>query len=436
MGDRRTLIERVQAREILDSRGHPTIEVEVVLSGGAYGRAAAPAGASTGRNEAQELRDGGQRFRGRGVRKAVANVHERIAPALRGMDATEQWSIDRLLLELDGTPTKAGLGANAIVGVSLAVARAAAAALGLPLFTYLGGRAARHLPVPLFNVLNGGRHADNTLDVQEFLLIPHGMPSFAEALRAGAEVYAALRELLRARGYGTAVGDEGGFSPSGIKSQEEAIELLLQAIEQAGYVPGRQIALGLDVAASELAEGDAYNFRRSGGGRQTTDELIAWYEELARQYPLVLLEDGLGELDWEGWRRLTQRLGKQLLLVGDDLFVTNPKLLQRGIAEGVANAILIKPNQIGTLSETIEAVQMAHRAHYYTILSHRSGETEDPIIAHLAVGLGAYGLKAGAPCRGERTAKYNELLRIEEVLGSDAVYVGTAGLFPQVVSHT
>ncbi len=433
MGSGRTCIEQIRAREILDSRGQPTLEVEVILAGGVRGRAAVPAGASTGRREAVELRDGGQRYRGRGVQKAIANVHERIAPALRGMDALEQWAIDAQLRHLDGTPTKAELGANAVLGVSLAVAQAAAAALGLPLFTYLGGAAARCLPVPLFNVLNGGRHAENSLDVQEFLLIPHGVPSFAEAVRAGAEIYAALRDLLRVRGYSTAVGDEGGFAPQ-VRSHEEALELLVAAIEHAGYRPGVQVAIGLDVAASELARHGGYEFPRSRQPTQTAEELIAWYEQLAASYPILSIEDGLGEDDWAGWQKLTQRLGGRLQLVGDDIFATHPALLARGIAEGVANAILVKPNQVGTLSETAETVQLAHRAGYRTILSHRSGETEDVTIAHLAVGFGAGQIKAGAPCRGERTAKYNELLRIEEALGRQALFAGTLGLFQRSVS--
>lgn len=435
MGNGRTWIERVRAREILDSRGAPTLEVEVLLSSGTVGRAAVPAGASTGEHEAVELRDGGRRYGGRGVQRAIANVHERIAPALRGMDAADQWAVDACLHELDGTPTKSVLGANAVVGVSLAVAKAAAAALGVPLFAYLGGATARYLPVPLLNVLNGGRHADNALDVQEFLLIPHGAPTFAEALRAGAEVYAALREVLRSRGYSTAVGDEGGFAPPELRSHEEALELLVHAIEQAGYRPGAEVAVGLDVAASELVHDGLYRFARSGRPPQTAADLIAWYEDLAQHYPLVSLEDPLGEADWIGWRELTQRLGGRLQLVGDDLFVTNVAFLQRGIREGVANAILIKPNQVGTLSETIEAVHLAHRAGYRTILSHRSGETEDTTIAHLAVGLGVLQIKAGAPCRGERTAKYNELLRIEELLGTRAVFAGTLGLFQREVSQ-
>ncbi len=434
MGDRRTCIEQIWAREILDSRGQPTVEVEVLLVGGARGRAAVPSGTSTGQREALELRDGEQRYGGRGVRKAIANIHERIAPALRGMDATDQWAIDERLRQLDGTPTKSILGANAIVGVSLAVAHAAAAALGLPLFAYLGGSTLRYLPVPLFNVLNGGRHADNALDVQEFLLIPHGAPSFTDALRAGAEVYSTLRGLLRQRGYGTAVGDEGGFAPQ-VRSHEEALELLVIAIERAGYRPGSEIALGLDVAASELARNGVYEFSRSGGQIRTSAELIDWYEHLARQYPVVSIEDGLGENDWIGWQHLTQRLGSRLQLVGDDVFVTNATLLQQGIEAGVANAILIKPNQVGTLTETIETVQLAHRAGYRTILSHRSGETEDVTIAHLAVGLGVWQIKAGAPCRGERTAKYNELLRIEQALGTRALFAGAFGLFRVVPSE-
>lgn len=433
MGNGRTCIEQIRAREILDSRGQPTLEVEVILAGGSRGRAAVPAGASTGRREAVELRDGGQRYSGRGVQRAIAAIHERIAPALRGRDAAEQWAIDAYLCQLDGTATKAVLGANTVLGVSLAVAHAAAAALGLPLFAYLGGTAARCLPVPLFNVLNGGRHADNSLDVQEFLLIPHGVPSFAEALRAGAEIYAALRELLRTRGYSTAVGDEGGFAPQ-VRSHEEALELLVAAIERAGYRPGTQVALGLDVAASELARKGRYEFPRSQRPAQAAKELIAWYEQLVAAYPIVSIEDGLGEEDWAGWRELTQRLGSRLQLIGDDIFVTHPALLERGVAEGVANAILIKPNQVGTLSETVETVQLAHRAGYRTVFSHRSGETEDVTIAHLAVGFGAGQIKAGAPCRGERTAKYNELLRIEEALGAQACFAGQLGLFQRSVA--
>lgn len=433
MGSGRTCIERLRAREILDSRGQPTIEVEVVLAGGAWGRASVPSGASTGAREAVELRDGGQRYGGRGVQRAIERIHQQIAPALLGMDATEQQAIDACLCQLDGTPTKSALGANAILGVSLAVAKAAAAACGLPLFAYLGGMTARYLPVPLLNVLNGGRHADNALDIQEFLLIPHGAPSFAEALRAGAEVYAVLRELLRKRGYGVAVGDEGGFAPRELRSHEEALEILVAAIEHAGYRAGADIALGLDVAASELARGQFYEFPRSGTQPQTAAELIAWYENLAERYPLLSLEDGLGEEDWEGWRQLTQRLGSRLQLVGDDLFVTHAELLRRGIADGVANAVLIKPNQVGTLTETLETVQLAHRSGYRTIVSHRSGETEDTTIAHLAVGLSIGQIKTGAPCRGERTAKYNELLRIEQELGASAVFAGTLGLFRQHV---
>lgn len=435
MGTGRTCIERLRAREILDSRGHPTVEVEVVLTGGARGWAAVPSGASTGTREAVELRDGGRRYGGRGVQRAIAAIHERIAPELIGMDATDQRAIDTRLCHLDGTPTKSALGANAILGVSLAVAKAAAAALGVPLFAYLGGLSARYLPVPLLNVLNGGRHADNALDIQEFLLIPHGAPSFAEALRAGAEVYAVLRELLRKRGYSVAVGDEGGFAPRELRSPEEALQLLVEAIEHAGYRAGEDIALGLDIAASELARDGRYEFPRAGTPAKTAAELIAWYEELAERYPLLSLEDGLGEHDWQGWQQLTRRLGARLQLVGDDLFVTNAELLRRGIAEGVANAVLIKPNQIGTLSETLETVQLAHRSGYRTIVSHRSGETEDTTIAHLAVGWGILQIKTGAPCRGERTAKYNELLRIEQELGTSAVFAGTLGLFQQQVSQ-
>jgi enolase (EC 4.2.1.11) len=425
-------IEQVRAREILDSRGNPTLEVEVVLGDGSVGRAAVPSGASTGRHEAVELRDGEARYRGKGVRRAVAAVMEVLAPAVRGMDACRQAEIDLRLCELDGTPNKARLGANALLGVSLAVCHAAAASLRLPLFAYIGGALVRTLPIPLLNVLNGGRHAENSLDIQEFLLIPHGARSFAEALQMGAETYHALGALLRKRGYSTTVGDEGGFAPM-LSSHEEALELLVQAIEQAGYRPGEHIAIGLDVAASELFEDGQYHLRRSRRERLSSEELIGWYGELLGRYPIVSIEDGLAEDDWAGWKLLTGALGARVQLVGDDLFVTNPERLQRGIAEGIANAVLIKPNQIGTLTETVETVRLAHRFGYRTVISHRSGETEDVTIAHLAVGLGIGQIKTGAPCRGERTAKYNELLRIEEVLGVQADYAGTLpGLFRSV----
>ena len=411
------------AREILDSRGNPTVEADIVLESGAIGRAAVPSGASTGEHEAVELRDGGHRFMGRGVQQAVSNVNRRLAPRLRGMDAKEQQKIDELLIKLDGTPDKSHLGANAILGASLAVARAQAHAEGLPLYRYLGGTRAKILPVPMFNVLNGGAHADNNIDVQEFMIIPIGMNRFSEALRAGAEIFESLREVLVRKGYSTSVGDEGGFAPR-LKGNSEAVELLLEAISQASYRPGDQVALGLDVAASEFFEEGRYVFKKSDGRRMEKEDLVRLYEEWVRQYPIISIEDPLSEDDWEGWKLITEALGEKVQLVGDDIFVTNKARLERGIREKIANSILVKVNQIGTLTETLETIHLAKDSGYTTIISHRSGETEDTTIADLAVGTHAGQIKAGAPSRGERTAKYNQLLRIEEELGKRAVFAG------------
>lgn len=413
----------VFAREILDSRGNPTVEVEVTLEDGSVGRVAVPSGASTGAFEALELRDKDpKRFHGKGVLKAVANVNDEIRPEVVGMDASEQAAIDRLLIELDGTPEKSRLGANAILGVSLAVAKAAAESLGLPLYRYLGGVNARELPVPMMNVLNGGKHADNNVDIQEFLIMPVGAASFAEGLRMGAEVFHSLKSVLQERKLSTAVGDEGGFAPN-LGSNEEALEVLLEAIRRAGYRPGEDVALAIDAAATEFFRNGKYVF--AGEGRTlTTAEIIDYYEELCRNYPIVSLEDPLAEEEWAGWRELTARLGRKVQVVGDDLFVTNTSRLARGIQEGVANSILIKVNQIGTLTETLEAVEMARRAGYTAIISHRSGETEDVTIADLAVAVNAGQIKTGAPSRTDRVAKYNQLLRIEEELEEAALYRG------------
>jgi len=418
-------ISEIHAREILDSRGNPTVEVEVVLESGGFGRAAVPSGASTGTREAVELRDGdGKRYGGKGVRRAVTNVIEVIAPELDGMEATEQAAVDRALLELDGTPNKSALGANALLGVSLAVARAAADESGLSLYQYLGGAGARLLPVPLMNILNGGVHADNGLDIQEFMLVPAGAQNFSEALRMGAEVFHALKGLLRDKGLSTGVGDEGGFAPA-LGSNTAPLDLLMQAIERAGYRPGEDALIALDPAASEFFHGGRYRFRAEGKER-TPEEMIAFYESLLDRYPLCSIEDGLAEQDWDGWVALTRRLGSRIQLVGDDIFVTNPTILAEGIKKGVANAILIKVNQIGTLTETLEAVELAKRAGYGTVISHRSGETEDAFIADLAVAVNAGQIKTGSLARGERTAKYNQLLRIEEELGEAASWPGRA----------
>lgn len=416
-----TIINEMRAREILDSRGNPTVEVEVLLESGSRGWAAVPSGASTGTYEAVELRDGDEhRFLGKGVLRAMGNVNSIIAPEMVGLDALDQIAVDRVLCELDGTPNKSKLGANAVLGVSLAVARAAANHLGFPLYRYLGGVGAHMLPVPLMNVINGGAHADNNLDVQEFLIMPVGVGSFAKALRAGAEVFQHLKKILARKGLSTSVGDEGGFAPN-LTNTEEALELILEAIRAAGYRPGKEVALGLDVAASELYKEGIYHFPGEGKDR-TTQEMIGYYEDLAGRYPIISIEDGLAEDDWSGWVELTRRLGRKVQVVGDDLFVTNTDKLSRGIAEGAANAMLVKVNQIGTLTETLAAVEMAHRAGYATIISHRSGETEDTTIADLAVAVNSGRIKSGAPARGERVAKYNQLLRIEEELGEAATY--------------
>jgi enolase len=417
-----TNIVGVRAREVLDSRGNPTLEAEVELEGGAVGRAMVPSGASTGTHEALELRDGGSRYGGKGVRRAVASVNERIAPELIGMDALDQEAVDRAMLELDGTPNKANLGANAILGVSLATARAAAEALGLPLYRYLGGVQGVVLPVPLMNVLNGGKHADNRVDFQEFMLVPAGAPSFQEALRIGVEVFHALKGVLKARGYSTNVGDEGGFAPD-LRSNEEAVELLLEAIQKAGYTPGKEVGLALDVAATELYREGRYHLE--GEGRVLSrEEMVDLLARWAERYPILSIEDGLAEDDWEGWRLLTERLGDRVQLVGDDLFVTNPLRLKEGMERKVANAILVKVNQIGTLSETLETVRLAQRSGYRVVISHRSGETEDAFIADLAVAVNAGQIKTGSASRSDRLAKYNQLLRIEEHLGQAARFLG------------
>ncbi len=419
-------IENVRGREILDSRGNPTVEAEVYLETGDYGWAAVPSGASTGKHEALELRDGNKkRYKGKGVLKAVEHINNIIASKIIGLYAYEQERIDRVMIELDGTENKSGLGANAILAVSLAVARAAAAAYGMPLFRYLGGVGARVLPVPLMNIINGGAHADNNVDFQEFMIVPAGFDSFKEAIRAGSEIFHSLKSVLKSKGYSTAVGDEGGFAPN-LKSNEEAIELILKAIEDAGYKAGEQVYLALDVAASELYEDGAYVLRWSTGEKLTAEKLVDLYEKLVDSYPIISLEDGLAEDDWEGWKILSQRLAHRIQIVGDDLFVTNIKRIKKGIEEGIANSVLIKLNQIGTLTETIEAIELAHRAGYTTIISHRSGETEDPFIADLAVAMGTGQIKTGSASRSERIAKYNRLLRIEDMLGGDARFAGKA----------
>src|SRR5258706_3792412 len=430
-------IEEIVAREILGSRGNPTLEVDCILDGGVGGRAVVPSGASTGSREALELRDGGKRYGGKGVRKAVGNVLDEIAPRLHGMDARDQARIDRALIDLDGTPGKSRLGANAVLGASLAVARAAAEASGLPLYAYVGGPAATVLPVPMLNVLNGGAHADNSVDVQEFMLVPIGFDRFGDALRAGVEVYHALKGVLKSAGLVTAVGDERGFAPN-LKSYREALDLLVKAIGKAGYTPGKQIALAVDVAASELVEKQkgkakgSVRYALAGEGRSglSASDLIAPYRDWLGAYPLVSIEDGLAEDDREGWRELTAELGAQVQLIGDDLFVTNPAILAQGIADGLANALLVKFNQIGTLTETLEAVEMAKTHAYANVISHRSGETEDTTIADLAVATRAGQIKTGAPCRSDRVAKYNRLLRIEEELDGVATYPG-AKAFPR-----
>ncbi len=417
----------IRAREILDSRGNPTVEADVILETGAMGRAAVPSGASTGEPDALELRDADpKRYGGKGVLRAVQHIEETIAPALRGMQAGEQIALDRALLDLDGTPNKERLGANSILAVSMASARAAAEELGLPLYRYLGGPMARTLPVPMMNILNGGAHATNTVDFQEYMIVPVGAESFSEALRIGAEVFHSLKKVLVKRGLSTGVGDEGGFAPN-LESDQKALDVIIEAIETARYAPGKQVALALDVAASELYDKDGkYTFKKSGGGRFDAKGMIDLYTKWLDEYPIVSIEDGLAEDDWDGWAALTSALGDRVQLVGDDLFVTSTERLARGIESHVANAILIKVNQIGTLTETLEAIEMARSAGYLSIISHRSGETEDTFIADLAVGTGAGQIKTGSASRTDRVAKYNQLLRIEEILGEAAEYPGGA----------
>ena len=422
-----TEIVDVYAREVLDSRGNPTVEVEVALSCGVVGRAIVPSGASTGEREALELRDGDKtRYQGKGVLKAVENVNEVIAPEIVGMYADNQVEVDKKLLELDGTPFKKNLGANALLGVSLACARAAAEAFGLPLYQYLGGVNAKVLPTPMMNVINGGAHADSTVDFQEFFIIPAGFDTFHEALRAGVETFHALKDVLKKKGYVTSVGDEGGFAPSCKDGNTEPLELIMEAITKAGYVPGKQIFMGMDVAASEFYDDTTktYDLKKSGQGVKTSEEMISWYEEMVAKYPIITIEDGLGEKDWDGWKVLTERLGNKIQLVGDDLFVTNPSILREGIKKGIANSILIKVNQIGTLTETLDAIRMAQINGYTTMVSHRSGETEDTTIADLSVAVNAGQIKTGSASRTDRMAKYNQLLRIEDELGDTAVFEG------------
>jgi len=417
-----TMIDAIRAREVLDSRANPTVEAEVYLIDGSFGRAAVPSGASTGSKEAIELRDGGARYMGRGVTEAIGHIRDTIAPAIVGMDATEQEAIDQIMLDLDGTPNKAHLGANAILAVSLATARAAAGSLGIPLFRYLGGPSARVLPVPMMNVLNGGAHAANSVDIQEFMIVPAGFPTFRESLRAGVEVYHALRKVLAGRGLSTNVGDEGGFAPD-LAANRDALEVLVEAVDAAGYELGKEIGFALDIAANEIYREGRYQFE---GAALKSEEFVDYLGELAGEFPLVSIEDGLDESDWEGWQILTQKLGGRMQLVGDDVFVTNEEILRKGIADGVANSILIKVNQIGSLSETLHTMELAERAKYGRVVSHRSGETEDTFISHLAVATNAGQIKTGAPARSERAAKYNQLLRIEERLGSQARYAGWA----------
>jgi enolase len=415
-------IHIVHARQVLDSRGNPTVEAEVTTSTGGFGRAIVPSGASTGALEAVELRDGSDEYGGKGVKRAVANINDVIGPAITGTDVTRQEHIDQAMIDLDGTPNKGSLGANAILAVSLAVARAAAATVGIPLYRYLGGPAARQLPVPCLNVLNGGAHAANSVDIQEFMIVPAGLPSYAEALRAGVEVYHALKKVIAGRGLATNVGDEGGFAPN-LATNEAALELLIEAIGVAGYELGDEIALALDVAATELYREGQYNLE---GRELSSGEMVDYLAGLVDKYPLVSVEDGMAENDWDGWNALTERLGRKVQLVGDDVFVTNQEILRKGIGQKTANAILIKVNQIGTVSETLHTMELARRASYGLMISHRSGETEDTFISHLAVATNAGQIKTGAPARGERTAKYNQLLRIEERLGNEARFPGWA----------
>jgi enolase len=414
----------IYAREILDSRGNPTVEVEVALESGVIGRAAVPSGASTGEREALELRDGDKsRYLGKGVLKAVGHVNEVIAAELIGWEASDQIGIDRKLLEMDGTDFKSKLGANALLGVSMACAKAAAEDAGLPLYQYLGGANAKELPLPMMNIINGGEHADNNVDIQEFMIMPAGAESFKEALRMGAEIFHALKKVLSGKGYNTAVGDEGGFAPD-LKSNEEALQVIVEAIEAAGYKPGEDVLLALDVAASELYKDGQYNFANEQQPLKTAAETVAFYEDLVARYPIVSIEDGLAENDWDGWKLMTEKLGDKIQIVGDDLFVTNTKILKEGIEKGIANSILIKVNQIGTLTETLEAIEMAKRAGYTAVASHRSGETEDTTIADLAVATNCGQIKTGSLCRTDRVCKYNQLLRIEDELDEPAVFNG------------
>ncbi|UCZ52621.1 phosphopyruvate hydratase [Bacillus shivajii] len=422
-----TIITDVYARQVLDSRGNPTVEVEVHTESGAYGRALVPSGASTGEYEAVELRDGGDAWMGKGVLKAVENVNEVIAPELVGFDALDQLGIDQLMIELDGTDNKGKLGANAILGVSMAVARAAAEALGLPLYVYLGGFNAKTLPTPMMNILNGGEHADNNVDIQEFMVMPVGAESFTQALQMGAEIFHNLKKVLKDKGYNTAVGDEGGFAPN-LASNEEALSTIIEAIEAAGYKPEEEVVLAMDVAASEIFEDGKYNLKGEGVVK-TSEEMVAFYEDLCSKYPIVSIEDGLDENDWEGFKQLTDKLGDKVQLVGDDLFVTNTEKLSRGIKEGIGNSILIKVNQIGTLTETFDAIEMAKRAGYTAVISHRSGETEDSTIADIAVATNAGQIKTGAPSRTDRVAKYNQLLRIEDELQYISQYAGNSAFY-------
>lgn len=419
-------IRKVAAREILDSRGNPTVEVDVVLDNGILGRAAIPSGASTGEREAVELRDGDKkRFGGKGVLKAVRNVEENIGPAVVGMEATEQLALDRKMIELDGTVHKDKLGANAILGVSIATCKAAALHLGLPVYRYLGGPTAHLLPVPMMNVINGGKHADNNVDLQEFMIVPLGAATFAESLRLGVETFHALKGVLKKKGYQTAVGDEGGFAPM-LKSNTEAIAVILEGIVAAGFRPGTDVAIALDPAASEFFEGGKYLFSKSDGSARTSEEMVSFYADLVRQFPIVSIEDGLAENDWKGWKKLQAQLGEKIQIVGDDIFVTNTGLISRGISEGTANSVLIKLNQIGTVSETVAAVDMARKAGWTAVVSHRSGETEDPFLADFTVAMGMGQIKTGSVCRTDRVCKYNQLLRIEKELGTSAEFAGAA----------
>ncbi len=414
----------IYGREVLDSRGNPTVECEVILADGSYGHAIVPSGASTGEKEACELRDGDKsRYLGKGVTKAVDNLNNAIADALEGIDATEQKQVDSILIELDGTENKTNLGANAMLAASLAVAKAAAEYHGLPLYKYIGGINAELLPTPMMNILNGGKHADNTVDIQEFMIVPVGADTFKEALRIGVEVFHNLKSVLKSKGYNTSVGDEGGFAPS-LKSNEEAFEVILEAIEKAGYKPNDDVLLAIDTAASEMWENGKYKMFKSTGEYKTSEEMIEWYISLCNKYPIISIEDGLGEHDWDGWKKLTEALGRRVQLVADDIFVTNPKIIAEGIKENIANSVLIKVNQIGTLTETLEAISLAKRFGYNNVISHRSGETEDTTIADIAVATNAGQIKTGAPSRTDRVAKYNQLLRIEDMLDDAAIYAG------------